>query len=205
MYQEFILFIIIIIIILQNVNTNTKYTKANNGIEYLVQISPDSINKANMLAVLDNRVNDFVKYVGDNKLPTKIISKRFINRMKSVKLKETPYNESGAGYTINKGDIYLCLVNKETQILNDVEDVMFVLMHELAHTMSTSYGHGPEFKTNFDFIVKLCVKLKLWKSKDYSKKNVEICGVNVTNGNCDNGACSKDSLDYYFRESLLSD
>jgi len=202
MYTDFILFIIIISIFCYMYKPDTnKYIKAKNGDEFKVQESDNSLKKVEMLSTLDNKIRKIVKHMKDNKLPNEKIANRTYSRLQKSELREIPKNENGAGYTINKGHIYLCLSKNDK--LNDMDDVMFVLLHEVGHTMSESTGHGTEFKSNFDFIVKLAVQLNLWSKKDYSRDNTNICGIDVTNGNCDNGECEKDKLDYFFKSSLL--
>ena len=204
MYKDIILILIIITIFYYMYKPDTnKYIKADNNKQYKVQESNNSEIKANMLSELDIKIRKIVENMKNNDLPNKEIADRTYSKMLNIELREIPKNENGAGYTINKSHIYLCLYNKDTNKLNVIDDVMFVLLHEVAHIMSLSFGHGEEFKKNFDFIVKLAVKINLWNKKDYSEDNVNICGVNVTNGNCDNGACEKDKLNYFFKESLL--
>ena len=207
MYQEIIFIIIVFCLIIYTIRpNNTVYIEATNGTKYKVQDNSDQeiqTKKADLLSELDSRIRKLVKNCEENQLPNKIISERLSHRMEKIEIREIPENEKGAGYTINKGHIYLCLYDEEKGKLNNIEDIMFVLMHELGHIASVSYGHGTEFKKNFDFIVKLCAKLKLWDKQDYSKESVDICGIEVTNGNCDNEACTKSNLDLYFKESLL--
>lgn len=202
MYTDIILFLIIISIFCYMYKPNTnKYVKAKNGDKFSVRESNDSEKKAEILSILDYRIRKIVKCMKDNNIPNEEISNRTYSKMNNIELREIPKNESGAGYTINKSHIYLCLSKNDK--VNNIDDIMFVLLHEVAHIMSLSFGHGDEFRKNFDFIVKLAVKLNLWNKKDYSEENTNICGIEVTNGNCDNGACEKDKLDYFFKESLL--
>jgi len=204
MYQEFILTLLIIFIIYTlYTKDNTKYFTADNGKKYKIVYDDNSLKKANMLAELDSKVTKLVNYVNSNNLPNVEDSSRLYERFNKIEIKEIPSGQKGAGFTINKGHINLCVINIKTGKLNDIQDVMFVLLHELAHTMSVSYGHGEEFKKNFDILVKTAVKEQLWEPKDYSKQNTDICGVTVTNGNCDNGSCGTSELDYFFKETLL--
>ena len=138
----------------------------------------------------------------ENKLPNKQIADLTYDRFKNCKIGETPNGEkSGAAYTINKTSMYLCLITKGK--FNNENDAYFVILHELAHVMSNSYGHGDEFKQNFRFIVQLAVKLELWKPANYEKEPVDYCGVTVTTSPCVNGICNKDKLEHYYKESLL--
>jgi len=96
----------------------------------------------------------------------------------------------------------LCLITKGK--LNDENDAFFVILHELAHVMSDTYGHGDEFKKNFNFIIKLAIKLKLWKDKNYNIEPVDYCGIKVTSSPCTTGECKDTTLEHYYKESLLS-
>lgn len=205
MYQEFIFILIVLsVIYFMFLNDSRIEWEAFNGVKYKIKNDNKELNqiKADFLARIDIKARKIVKHMKENHLPTKEIALRIHNRFKDSNIGETPQGEkSGAAFTINKGDIYICCITKGK--LNDENDTYFVCLHELAHVMSNSYGHGEEFKTNFNFIVKLAVKLGLWKDPKYEKKSVDYCGVEVTTSPCSHGACDKNSLDYYFKESLL--
>ncbi len=205
MYQEiFLILIIITVIYFMVLNDSRIEWEAFNGKKYKIKNDNKELNqiKADFLARIDIKARKIVKHMKDNNLPTKEIASRTHNRFKNSNIGETPQGEkSGAAFTINKGDIYICCITKGK--LNDENDTFFVCLHELAHVMSNSYGHGEEFKTNFNFIVKLAVKLGLWKDPKYEEKPVDYCGVQVTTSPCSGDLCNKNSLDYYFKESLL--
>ena len=57
---------------------------------------------------------------------------------------------------------------------------MFVIIHELAHVMSVSIGHGSEFMKNFRFLLKESKIAKIYNPIDYSLNNINYCGVDVT-------------------------
>lgn len=206
MYQEIIiiLFLLCIVYVLFLYDPRIDYL-ASDGKNYKIVNSNDSnINakKAEYLSKINKKAHKIVKYMYDNNLPTKEIADTTYNRFKNCKIGETPNGEKdGAAHTINKTSMYLCIITKGK--FNDENDAFFVILHELAHVMSNSYGHGDEFKQNFNFIVKLAVKLKMWKPANYEKKSVDYCGINITTSPCNNGICKKDNLDYYYKESLL--
>lgn len=52
-----------------------------------------------------------------------------------------------ASYTINKSKIYLCTEYGDEKY--DDNMMTYVLLHELAHTITPSIGHGEEFQLNF--------------------------------------------------------
>lgn len=205
MYYEFILiFIIVIVVYLLYFKDGRIEWEAFDGKKYKIKDANNKeINqkKADMLARLDEKSRTIVKHMYDNNLPTSEIGNRTYSRFKNSTIGETPNGDSSAAYTINKGHIYLCLLTKNK--FNDENDAFFVILHELAHVMSNSYGHGEEFKTNFNFIVKLAVKLGIWKDPKYENRTVDYCGVNVTNSPCTGDKCEKNTLDEYYKESLM--
>ncbi len=61
------------------------------------------------------------------------------------------YSGDGA-YTDNKSVITLCLTNPETGEKYDINTIMYVALHELAHVISKGIGHGEEFMQNFTMV-----------------------------------------------------
>src|SRR4029079_14269048 len=55
-----------------------------------------------------------------------------------------PLREGDSAYTENKEVITLCLVDPESKKQYDLNTVMYVAIHELAHVVSKNTGHGPE-------------------------------------------------------------
>lgn len=205
MYAEFIIVLVIIIVIyLLYFKDNRIEWEAYNGKKYKIRDANNketNQKKADMLARLDDKARTIVKYMKDNNLPTNDIANRTYSRFKNSNIGETPNGDSSAAYTMNKGHMYICLITDGK--FNNENDAFFVILHELAHVMSNSYGHGEEFKTNFNFIVKLAVKLDLWTDPKYEKRNVDYCGVQVTNSPCTGDACEKDTLEHFYKESLM--
>lgn len=156
--------------------------------------------KAEMLMEINKVAHEIVDHMYKNKLPTKKIAYTTKNRFKNTTIVEILESE-GAAHTIGKTRMTICLITKGK--FNNMNDCIFVILHELAHVMSDSYGHGEEFKQNFNFIIKLAVKLGLWKDAEYEKNNINYCGVKVTTSPCTNGNCTKDMLENFYKESLL--
>lgn len=206
MYSEFILIIIITVIVIYILSKKDTRVplKASNGKEYLINLTVCDITnqkKAEFLSSLDEKANNIIQYMYDNNLPNEEITKRTYSRFNKSNIGETPHGDPAAAYTINKGDIYICLITNNK--FNNENDAFFVILHELAHVMSDSFGHGDEFQINFKFITKLAVKLNLWKDPKYENGNIDYCGVNITNSPCTGGLCEKDSLEYYYKQALM--
>lgn len=204
MYQELILLIIVFCVVYYMFIYDPRIEwMSSDGKKYKIyKTDNNEINnkKAEMLMNINNVAHEIVNHMYKNELPTKKIADTTKNRFKNTTIVEILESE-GAAHTIGKTRMTICLITKGK--FNDMNDCIFVILHELAHVMSDSYGHGEEFKQNFNFIIKLAVKLGLWKDSEYEKNNVNYCGVKVTTSPCTDGSCKKDTLDNFYKESLL--
>jgi hypothetical protein len=85
-------------------------------------------------------------------------------------------------YTLNKGSyVILCLSPRDTETkkVYDINTLMYVAIHELAHIVSTSVGHTPEFIKNFKSLLTYAVQAKIYTVVDYSKNPQEYCGISI--------------------------
>jgi hypothetical protein len=73
-----------------------------------------------------------------------------------------PLRDGDSAFTENKEVITLCLVNPETKKEYDLNTVMYVALHELSHVISTSQGHGDEFRNNFANLLKKATDLGIY-------------------------------------------
>ena len=60
--------------------------------------------------------------------------------------------EGDKSYTINKEKIYLCIRDKHGQYYSQ-NILMYVLLHEVAHTICPEIGHTQEFKNIFNSLL----------------------------------------------------
>jgi hypothetical protein len=66
-------------------------------------------------------------------------------------------------YTINKEDIFLCLKDENNKYYED-NMLIYVLLHEIAHHVTVSIGHTPEFHEKFQILLKKAEELKIYDS-----------------------------------------
>ncbi len=154
---------------------------------------PDWVGKevAKRLAVLARKTDTLVNYMYQNKAPNPEVSQRLYSRWQQIRnnprgLRETAFGETSAAYTVNKSEqIRICIRDRssgdEEPHFEDDNTSMFVLLHELAHIMSKTYGHGVEFKRNFATITKLAETLGVYHPVDYSQQPTNYCGTDITN------------------------
>ena len=86
-----------------------------------------------------------------------------------------PLQEGGSAYTENKETITLCLRDPETHDYYDMNTLMYVSLHELAHVISKTHGHNAEFKKNFSDLLREAARKKIYDPR----KNIPTtyCGV----------------------------
>lgn len=99
-------------------------------------------------------------------------------------LEGAPGNGKDTSFSIAKGrKIVFCLRSaKNPDVIHDINILMFVAIHELAHLASVSYGHNREFVNNFKFLLIESENLGIYKNENYYRKPVEFCGM-VINSN----------------------
>ena len=180
--------ITIFYVYLENKAVDVTYVKTHN-VEFLVRNLPDKEEAALLLSKIRERLLQLVEYsTSKKKLEDKDKDKEHIDALKRLKKNYKPNNitESSPGnkytsYSINKGEkIVFCLRSKETNKLVDINTMMFVAIHELAHLMTKSIGHTTEFWDNMRFLLKEGIKLKVYEKQDFNKVPVEYCGTQIT-------------------------
>lgn len=95
----------------------------------------------------------------------------------------SPLNQSGVtSYTQDKQTLILCLRKKEKNAqgeneLHDINTIMFVVIHELAHMMNNLWGHKMDFWILFKFMLMNSVECGIYQPVDYHKKPINYCGL----------------------------
>ena len=100
----------------------------------------------------------------------------------SSKIVENLAESGQTSYSINKGEqIALCLRNINND-LHDINTLMFVAIHELAHNYNVGeIGHTNHFWKLMKQILDIAEKHKLYTYVDYSETPVNYCGMVINN------------------------
>lgn len=163
-----------------------------DGKNYEVRKIGDNNNKqtaANYLAILNAKINKLVDYMNLHNLPDRNTAKRLYHRWMSCELKETNSSEKSAAYTLNKStEIRICIRDQNGNF-EDKNTSMFVILHELAHVASVSYGHEEEFKNNFNYITHLATSLGIYKPEDFKNNPKTYCGTRINTTPCNENSC----------------
>ncbi|GAQ88705.1 hypothetical protein KFL_004530100 [Klebsormidium nitens] len=98
---------------------------------------------------------------------------RLVQRYKT-KMQPIAEGEGGAAYTRNKSDVRLCV--PESLEERDVQTGLFVALHELAHIANVSWGHDQSFWDTFRDLLRLAVKARIYKKRNYKHDPARFCG-----------------------------
>lgn len=185
-------------------------TTNGSGKEYLVRNVADKQQAANNLDEMNTRFLKLIKYCsGEDKFelfkkfviknndiqsPDKLTAeqaeklkkfnediKRLIKNYNPNSLSENVPNSVYTSYSENKGQkIVFCLRSKRTDKLVDLNTMMFVGLHELAHLMTHSIGHKPEFWENFRIILRISIRIGIYNCVNYNIESKDYCGTKIT-------------------------
>jgi hypothetical protein len=152
-----------------------------DGERYCVRERTKLKEAADLLATVTNKCKELVEYCG-KKYPDDENVQRLVQKFNPTKISETLPTSEYTAYSENKGEkIAFCLNKEKTGMeLIDINTLMFVATHELAHIMTISEGHKQEFWTNFKFLLENAKDAGLYNPVDYKKKPQSYCGMDIT-------------------------
>ena len=179
-----IMFIILIIIcdmsLIEKFETYIVSKYDNNS--YKVQDYPNKESAADILAKIRENIEKLIKHLND-KYPNNTSVKRLNRRLNLENISEGKHENNTTSYTINKGElISLCIREKDkNKQLHRVNELMFVVIHELAHIMSVSEGHTDEFMIHFKLLLQEANDCGSYIPINYKENPMKYCGMTVTN------------------------
>ena len=84
------------------------------------------------------------------------------------------------GHTDAKRRIAICVRHPRTGQVQDLNDSMFVVLHELAHVGTPDHGHTPLFWENFRKLLDLAVGANVYTHIPYDETPTCFCGTLIT-------------------------
>lgn len=121
------------------------------------------------------------EYVSDK--PTQLL----VERYRPDSILENSVTSKDTSYSENKGEkIVICLRDKNdppAYPFVDMNTVMFVVLHEMAHLMTaelSSGKHTPEFWANFRRLLEDASRIGIYTPVNYAKSPVDYCGMKIT-------------------------
>lgn len=98
-----------------------------------------------------------------------------VNKWPSVEVEELNLNKKGVfAFTVNKGQrIGLCIQG------NEFNDMVFVMIHELAHIVTLEIGHPPIFWDNFRTLLEVAIENGVYVYQNYDENSSKYCGHSI--------------------------
>lgn len=147
--------------------------------KYVVLNTNDAKDAANLLAKISKQLLSVQSHLEQN-YSEEGITDRIKERFNPQNISEGSPDSSYTSYTVNKGEkMVFCIRDKETKRLHDLNLLMYVSLHELAHVGCKSTGHNAEFKKNFRFLLDVAQTMGIYKPIQFGGKNVKYCGLTL--------------------------
>lgn len=128
--------------------------------------------------------------------------KELTKNFKTANMEENIPERSGGdtSYVIDKGDVFaMCLrdpkKNNIVDVANDMNELKFVLLHEMSHLVCTDFGHTKLFWDNFKFILQEAVELGIYTPVNYKINKQPYCGIVISYS----PLFDRELSDYYIR------
>jgi len=186
----------LVIIVLFNFFKSTMlYEKqSQDGRKWTVVNFENSSEAAELLARLDKRMREFVEwlrrkykvdvgeYVDNGGVSVNDVVSRFVKKYTPDMIEETDLRwTDDTSWTVAKGEkMYLCLRDKKQHLsLVDLNTLVYVCLHEMAHVANPEWGHGRQFWQMFAFILSEAVAAGIYMPVDYEKYPVQYCGLMI--------------------------
>ena len=184
-YYLLILIGIIIYIFIYINHKNTVYITAPSGKRYLIYRDNLKLEKVELLDnivfnmfLLKNYLVNNIKYFPDfNEYILQL--NQYFNENRTT-IYETDPTSSNTSYSVNKGEeVSFCLKSKKNGNIHNINLLMYVAIHEMAHFACPEIGHTDLFKKIFKFFIKQAIKLGIYNKIDFPNNPTEYCGMTL--------------------------
>lgn len=164
--------------IIQKLNKKTVKSTVDDR-EYEVRDLPDSLNAANLLADISDKLTKLVEHVVTND-PDKEGIKQLKRNFNSRNIIENTPGGKYTAYSVNKGEqLALCLRDAKDDSFIELNLIIFVAIHEIAHVMTDEVGHTKKFWNNMRYLLEEGEKIGIYTPEDYSKNPKMYCGMEI--------------------------
>lgn len=187
--EDFISFFLILVCItifyiyLESKSLDVTYVKTGDTDSFLVRNLPDKETAAKLLTDIRDNLQKIVDHVKTQTDCEEEDKKRLVKNFRPNNISESSPGNKYTSYSINKGEkIVFCLRSRDGKdTLMDLNTMMFVAIHELAHLMTAEIGHTPTFWNNMKYLLKKGIEIGVYKKQDFRNNPVTYCGTKITN------------------------
>ncbi len=97
-------------------------------------------------------------------------------------IENAPSSSVNTSYVDDKGRVFAICLREKISGLNkfqNIRDLEFVVIHEMCHMATETYGHEKDFWTHFKFLLKEAEDAGLHKPEDYRADPMNYCSLMV--------------------------
>lgn len=163
----------------------TNPTFAAETMDSLNQTAQQMITLLNSKYVNNQQGIDSIKPEYRDIVQTGIAS--LTKNFKTANMEENIPERSGGdtSYVIDKGDVFaMCLRdpknNNLVDVSNNMNELKFVLIHEMAHLFTSTFGHDSLFWNNFKFMLEEASLASIYTPINYKKNKRPYCGIVIS-------------------------
>ena len=177
------------------IDTNVYVHSVITGKDYKVKKDGFEQISADKLAVTEYKLDELYRRVCRDRRDSRGFHPQSVPKLKhrwpKIRIREVSNGEPEAAYVLNKGpDMRFCIQSKKENDREKDNILMFIAIHEMAHIMSDSFGHGKEFIDNFKGLLNVATKQYvvnpltgkeelIYTPQDFFSKPKKYCGVNI--------------------------
>ncbi len=178
-----VIIIFIYIFLFYNKKNVVLITGSDNFTKYLVYNDEQKNESAKLLEEITNNMFKLKDYLYQNvdKFPDMREYIKQLNRnldKERTLIYENDPKSDLTSFSVNKGEeIALCLKSKKTGSIHNINLMMYVTIHEMAHIACPEIGHGDLFKKIFKFLCEQGIVIGVYKYDDYENNPIEYCGM----------------------------
>tara|TARA_Y200000002_G_C22382095_1_gene537721 strand:- start:89 stop:682 length:594 start_codon:yes stop_codon:yes gene_type:complete len=185
-----IMFLSIVFVFIFIHSSEVSFQESFNGEQYLVRNLEDKDKAADMLYTIKTRLKKLIDYIdkdcNNNETErAKFINqynKTIMNKFNYILFRESTDNSKFTSYSINKGEeIVFCLRSIPDNKLHDINELMYVAIHEIAHVGCPEIGHTDLFKKINIELLKYAIDCNVYIYKNYNSLPEQYCGIQLAN------------------------
>ena len=185
-YLFVILLFIIIIYFYFNKTNVVRTMNVNNNKSYIVRNVSDKETAVMMLSNMEDNLKLLItRLMNDHSVINNTEMYEYItvinDKIDSVEIQESTADSLHTSYSLNKGELLVfCIRSKKTLKIHDMNELMYVAIHEIAHIGCPEIGHTDLFFKINTYLINKAIQYGIYKYVDYSKFNKEYCGMTLS-------------------------
>jgi hypothetical protein len=180
----------IIVIIYLTTKKNDKFSIENtteiisqvDGMKYRIHKQhTDHQLAADTLATINGKIIDILRMLRNNNKQNQAVELLLSRYNPDNLIENSPHDPDGdTAYSLDKGQtIALCLREVDSNDIHDMDILMFVALHEMAHVAVNVLDHPLEFWSTFKFLLEEAELANIYISSNYGLNPQYYCGLKV--------------------------